>query len=102
MIRVVLCNCSPDESQHLASTLVEENLAACVNIVPGVTSFYQWGGELCADSEVTLLIKTSTERYDEMKARLTSIHSYDVPEIIALEATDVLESYANWVREQTS
>lgn len=102
MLRVVLCNCSPDESEALARGLIEKKLAACVNILAGVTSFYEWDGELCKDDEHTLLIKTTPERYDEMKSTLESMHSYDVPEIIALESTDVLESYAKWARDQTS
>ncbi|MGM0557031.1 MAG: divalent-cation tolerance protein CutA [Myxococcota bacterium] len=102
MLQVVLCNCSPDESEDLARALVEKKLAACVNILPGVKSFYEWDGELCEEVEHTLLIKTTTERVDELKATLESLHSYDVPEIIALESTDVLESYAEWVRDQTS
>jgi periplasmic divalent cation tolerance protein len=102
MLRVVLCNCSPDESEDLARALVSEKYAACVNILTGVKSFYEWDGELCEDVEHTLLIKTTDARVGELKARLESLHSYDVPEIIALESTDVLESYAEWVRDQTS
>jgi periplasmic divalent cation tolerance protein len=102
MLRVVLCNCSPDESADLARALVEKKLAACVNILSGVKSFYEWDGELCEDLEHTLLIKTTPERLDELKSTLASLHSYDVPEIIALETTDVLESYGQWVRDQTN
>ena len=102
MLRVVLCNCSPDESESLARALVEKKLAACVNILRGVKSFYEWDGELCEDDEHTLLIKTTSERVGELKSTLSSLHSYDVPEIIALETTDVLESYGQWVRDQTS
>lgn len=102
MLRVVLSNCSPEESQTLARALIEERLAACVNILPGVTSCYVWEGELCLDEEHTLLIKTTDERYPELKARLEDLHSYDVPEIIALETDDVLDSYARWADEQTS
>ncbi len=102
MLRVVLCNCSPDESDDLARALVEKKLAACVNILSGVKSFYEWEGELCEEIEHTLLIKTTQERVEELKSTLASLHSYDVPEIIALETTDVLESYAEWVRDQTS
>lgn len=101
MLHVVLCNCSPDESDALAKALVEKRLAACVNILSGVKSFYEWDGELCEDLEHTLLIKTTPERLEELKSTLESLHSYDVPEIIALESTDVLESYAEWVRDQT-
>ncbi|MFU8802529.1 MAG: divalent-cation tolerance protein CutA [Bradymonadaceae bacterium] len=101
MLLVVLCNCSPSESESLARSLVEERLAACVNVIPGIKSFYRWQGELCADEEHTLLIKTTSERFEEMKIRLQTLHSYDVPEIVALESVDVLDSYLSWVNEQT-
>ncbi len=100
MVRLVLCNCSPDEAPTLAQRLVEENLAACVNIIPQITSFYRWEGALCDDEESTLLIKTTREGYAELEKRLTRYHSYDVPEIIALDATEVAEAYAEWVYDQ--
>ena len=102
MLRVVLCNCSPDESKDVARALIEERLAACVNILPGVTSCYVWQGDYCEEREDTLLIKTPDEHYHAMKRRLLELHSYDVPEIIALDTTDVLDSYARWADEQTS
>lgn len=102
MLRVVLCNCSPNESKELARTLIEERLAACVNILPSITSCYVWQEELCEEEEHTLLIKTTDKRYHVMKERLEELHSYDVPEIIALNTDDVLDSYARWVHEQTS
>lgn len=100
MIRIVLCNCTAEEAPALARRLVEENLAACVNIIKGVTSFYRWEGKLCEDQETTLLIKTTDERYDEFVEKLRQYHSYDVPEIIALDTAHVDEAYANWVYDQ--
>ncbi|MBA2664817.1 MAG: divalent-cation tolerance protein CutA [Bradymonadaceae bacterium] len=100
MLRVVLCNCKPEESHALARTLVEERLAACVNIVPGITSFYVWQDKLCEDQEHTLLIKTTDERYEALKSRIQELHSYEVPEIVSLQSVDVLQSYAQWVDEQ--
>ena len=102
MLRVVLCNCSPGESPYIAKTLVEEKLAACVNVIRGVTSYYVWEGEFEEDEEHTLLIKTTAERYPALKVRLQELHSYDTPEIIAIESTDALEDYELWAREQTS
>lgn len=98
---VVLCNCSPGASPAIARALVQERLAACVNVVRGVTSYYEWEGEYCEDSEHTLLIKTTHERYGVMKSRLEQLHPYDTPEIVALPATDVLEDYLEWVVDQT-
>lgn len=100
MIRVVLCNCSPDEAPTLARRLVEEQLAACVNIIPGVRSFYRWEGQLCDDAEVTLLIKTTLERFEKLSKKLAKYHSYDVPEIIGIDAADVSRAYSEWVHEQ--
>jgi periplasmic divalent cation tolerance protein len=100
MLRVAVCNCSPAESKSLARTLVEERLAACVNIIGGVTSVYVWQGEHCEEVEDTLLIKTTGERYGAMKARLVELHSYDVPEVLAVDPLDVLDSYARWAHER--
>lgn len=100
MLRIVVCNCSPKESEALARALVEERLAACVNILPGVRSIYRWEGAVCDEVEDTLLIKTSAAHYEAMKTHLQALHSYSVPEIIALDAVDVLDAYARWAHEQ--
>jgi periplasmic divalent cation tolerance protein len=102
MLRVVLCNCSPAESKKLARVLIEERLAACVNILPSIVSCYVWQEQYCEEEEHTLLIKTTDKRYHAMKERLVELHSNDVPEIIALNTDDVLDSYARWAHEQTS
>jgi periplasmic divalent cation tolerance protein len=81
--------------------LVDEQLAACVNILSGVRSVYVWEDELCEEKEDTLMIKTTDERYEEMKGWLRDAHSYDVPEIVAIESTDVLDDYLDWARRQT-
>lgn len=100
-VLVVLCNCSPGESAMLARALVGERLAACVNVVRGVTSYYEWKGELEVDEEHTLLIKTAADRFDELEARLVELHSYDNPEVIALGAVAAAELYERWVVGQT-
>lgn len=102
MVRLVLCNCSPTESSALAETLVRERLAACVNVVPGVKSFYVWQDEFHVDDEHTLLIKTTPERYEALEARLSALHSYTAPEIVAFDSTAALESYLGWVHQQTT
>lgn len=101
MLRLVLCNCTPEEAPHLAETLVVENLAACVNIIPGVTSYYRWEGKLQCDREHTLLIKTTADRYEALAARLQALHTYTTPEIVAFDAVEVLDSYLAWAVEQT-
>lgn len=100
MVRVILCNCSPEEAPTLAKRLVEERLAACVNIVGGVRSYYRWEGKICDDEEATLLIKTTAEGFDELAQKLGEYHSYDVPEIIALDSAEISKAYAEWVDEQ--
>jgi periplasmic divalent cation tolerance protein len=100
---VVLCT-APDEAtaERLARGLVDDRLAACVNAISGVKSFYRWQGEVEADDEIQLLIKTRRERFDAVRAWLESNHPYDVPEIIALPAERVSNAYASWTLEQTS
>jgi periplasmic divalent cation tolerance protein len=82
--RLVLCNCPPDLSEKIARILVEEKLAACVNILPEVRSVYRWEGELCVDKENTLLIKTTKALLAALTARINELHSYSLPEVIAL------------------
>lgn len=99
-MNVVLCNCSPAEAHDLARRLVEEGIAACVNVLPGVSSFYVWEGQLQEEHETTLLIKVATERVDALSRRLRELHSYDTPEIVVLEVDTARSDadYVAWVR----
>ncbi|MBT3222379.1 MAG: divalent-cation tolerance protein CutA [Proteobacteria bacterium] len=97
---VVLCNCPPQESNALARALVEEGLAACVNVIGGVTSFYVWDGELQKDTEDTLLIKVAATQIQALGDRIRQLHSYSTVEIVCLPV-DVDRSdsdYVKWVR----
>ena len=100
---VILCTV-PDEAtaQKLARGLVEKRLAACVNAIPGVKSFYRWQGKLATDPEIQLLIKTRHGRFGELAAWIKANHPYDLPEIVAIPAERVSEEYLAWVLEQTS
>jgi periplasmic divalent cation tolerance protein len=100
---VVLCTV-PDEAaaERLAKGLVEERLAACVNAIPGVKSFYRWQGKIESDTEVQLVIKTRGERFDQLAAWISENHPYDVPEIVAIPADRVSDAYFGWAVEQTS
>ena len=100
---VVLCT-APDQptAEKVAQGLVEGRLAACVNAIPGVKSFYRWQGKIEADEEVQLLIKTPRHRFDEVAAWLEANHPYDVPEIVALDAREVSEAYLSWALEACS
>ncbi|HKU79266.1 MAG TPA: divalent-cation tolerance protein CutA [Rhodanobacteraceae bacterium] len=86
----------------IARTLVGERLAACVNRLPGVQSTYRWHGEIHDDAEVLLLIKTTRERFDALRDRLTKLHPYEVPELIAFEITDGLPAYLEWLASETA
>jgi len=86
----------------LASMLIKEKLAACVNRIKNVESYYQWEGELNVDKEEQLIIKTREGRISELKKRLIEKHPYDVPEIIILDVEDGSDSYMDWVRKNTT
>ena len=85
----------------LAQLLVERKLAACVNLLPAVHSVYLWQGALEQATEVTLMIKTTTQRYDELEAAIKAAHPYDLPEIIALPIVKGLPAYLEWIGAET-
>jgi periplasmic divalent cation tolerance protein len=90
-----------DKASEVASILVEERLAACVNVVPGLTSIYRWEGGIARDAEALVLIKTTRGRFEALAARLAELHPYELPEIVALEAPIGSQSYLDWVRAET-
>jgi periplasmic divalent cation tolerance protein len=99
---VVLVTCgSEEEAIKIANILVEEHLAACVNIVSPIRSIYRWEGKIWDEKEWLLVIKTRKKRFPEIEARVKSLHSYSVPEIISLSITDGSSSYLNWLKEMT-
>lgn len=85
----------------IARTLVEERLAACVNVFPAMTSFYRWKGAIEEDLEQQLVIKTAPDRVEALTARLRELHPYDLPELIVLDA-EASETYGRWVGESVS
>lgn len=91
-----------EEAEALARRLVEEKLAGCVQVVPGMTSFYQWENAIQRDEECLLLIKTLPENFDPLAEFIRSNHSYSVPEIVAVEAAKISESYLEWLKGVTS
>ncbi len=96
---LVLTTAGRDEAGLLARTLVERKLAACVNLVPAVRSIYAWQGEIHDETEVLLITKTTRARFAALAAALRELHSYDVPEIIALEPWAVDPAYAAWLED---
>jgi len=90
---------SREEAQRMASSLVERELAACVNIVSGVQSFYRWEGKLeCAD-EWLLLIKTTESGFSRVREAVNELHSYELPECICIEIKDGSPEYLKWIAD---
>ena len=92
---------SEQESLTIAKALVEERLAACVNLLPQIRSIYRWKGEICDEPECYLIIKTRQDLFQALKDRVEALHSYEVPEIIALPVVEGLDRYLKWVHEET-
>ena len=95
---IVFCTC-PDfaNAKRLAEYLVENRLAACVNILPGLTSVYHWEGRICSDSEHLLLIKSKTDRYGLLEAALQREHPYELPEIVSVSLENGSQDYLKWI-----
>lgn len=88
---------SAGEAEAIARRLVDERLAACVNVVTGVRSFYRWKGKIEDSPEWLLVIKSSRGRFEGLRAALEKWHSYEVPEVIALPVVDGAKNYLNWM-----
>jgi periplasmic divalent cation tolerance protein len=96
----ILTACADSEqARNIADALVSEHLAACVNVLPGVESVYRWQGKVERANEVLLLIKTTRERFPEVRKRIVSLHSYDTPEIICLPIEEGLDKYLTWLHD---
>ena len=91
-----------ETARKIGATLVERQLAACVNLLPGVESIYRWQGQVEQGSEVLGVFKTTRTAYPALAEALTSLHPYAVPEIIACRPEAVAESYAAWVADSVS
>lgn len=97
---LVLCTCPPGKAaEHLAQSLVERRLAACVNITSPVISIYRWKNNIEKDEEALLVIKTSATGWPALEQAILELHPYDLPEIIALPLSGGNERYLNWVGE---
>jgi periplasmic divalent cation tolerance protein len=94
----------PDEKtgQEIGRALVEERLAACVNVTPPVRSFYRWEGKLCSEGENILFIKTRASLFERLEARIKALHPYKVPEIIAIRVEKGSKDYLGWLDEETA
>jgi len=99
---VVFVTCgSEEEALKIAHSLVEERIAACVNLVSPVRSIYRWEGKIWDEKEWILIVKTRKERFEELGRKVKSLHSYSVPEIIGLPIVEGSASYLKWLEEMT-
>ena len=102
MKKILLVICTfPDAAvaRQIGTALVEKQLAACVNLIPGMESVYRWQGKVESAAEVMAVFKTSAAVFPEFERELAAMHPYEVPEIVAIEPAAVAETYAEWVVE---
>jgi periplasmic divalent cation tolerance protein len=92
---------SDEEAALIAKSLVESKLAACVNIIRGIRSIYSWQGKIEDETEVLMIAKTRQELFESLTSRVKELHSYDVPEVIALPILQGSEDYLTWLRDST-
>lgn len=98
-ILLVFCTFPDAEQARLVGRiLVEEHLAACVNLIPGIESIYHWQGAVESSAEIMAVFKTTQAAFPAMESRIKTLHSYELPEIIALKPSQLSEEYAGWVR----
>ncbi len=86
-------------ARRIGRTLVEEKLAACVNILPRVESVYRWQEKIETADEIVAIIKTTIGKYQQLEQRIRAMHSYEVPEIVAVRLHDGLPDYLNWIEQ---
>jgi periplasmic divalent cation tolerance protein len=102
LISIYLTAPSRDLAERIARTLVEEKLAACVNIIPGMRAIYRWKGKVEAANEVVLFAKTRAALFDRLEKRVKELHSYEVPCIVALPIEAGHQPYLDWIEHETS
>ncbi len=99
MFAVIFCTTPDDEAEKIARSLVDEKLVACINVAE-VNSFFRWEGKMEDEKESLLIMKTKTDKIDDVIERIKALHSYDVPEVIALPIIGGNESYLEWVKNE--
>ena len=102
LVLVLTTVADDDRAEPLARRLVEERLAACVNLLPPMVSCYRWKGSVERDVERLLVVKTARDRVDALQARLRELHPYDLPEFVVLHADATNAAYLGWVKESVS
>lgn len=98
-MRVALVTAPANEAEELARRIIEDSLAACVNLLPGIKSIYRWEGRICTDDEVLLVIKLAERQVPKLIDRIREWHSYDCPECVVLPVETGNPAYIDWVRD---
>ncbi len=98
---VLVTTPTPERAAEIARALVEERLAACGNVVPGLRSIYRWEGKVEDEPEALLVLKTTRARFDALRARVLELHSYQVPEVLALPVEAGSAAYLEWIGRET-
>ena len=91
---------SMDAARGIAAALIDNHEAACVSLIPGMSSVYRWEGKRCEESETLLLVKTTADQFERVRARIREMHTYQVPEVIAVPITSGDPDYLFWLRAQ--
>jgi periplasmic divalent cation tolerance protein len=100
-VLILVTTNSQEEGERIARSLVDSKLSACVNIIPGFRSIYRWKGKIWDEGELLLLIKTRMALFEQVESKVKEIHSYEVPEIIAIPIIRGSETYLDWLLEST-
>lgn len=101
--QIVLTTCGDmQQATHIAHDLVGAGLAACVNIIPAVSSVYKWQGRVQTDNEVLLVVKSTRTQYTQIERRIRELHQYELPEIVAVPIVTGLNNYLQWIDEQVA
>ena len=100
-ITVLITASSEEEAGRIGKTLVGEKLVACANIIPQIRSIFSWKGDICDENEVLMILKSKESLFQQIKERVKMLHSYEVPEIIALPIHSGSEDYLNWIHAVT-
>lgn len=100
---ILVYTTAPDSAvaELISNALVSEKLAACVSVLPNITSTYEWQGQLEVSNEVLLMIKTQESCYKQLEQRVLALHPYELPELIAVPIKAGLAPYLNWIEQQT-
>jgi len=91
-----------EEASKIGRILIDENIVACVNILPDITSIYKWEGKTEQSSEIILIAKTTSNKFEQLEKRVTELHSYDTPCICALPIDRVNNDFTDWIKLQTN